>query len=137
MSHFLSSKSALAPDLPLFEGTPVISVMSVSQMPPLRYKAAVLQLPGAPSVILAQTLFPQRTVLAVPLIRLLEPVQLAGAAVQGIQPQLFSFRANIGVLFSVIGKGIPLQLYVGTVMGGLGPDKERDSFGYVPAAPGT
>ena len=53
----------------------VISIMSVRQMPlPLRREIAVLQFPGAPSVILAQTLLPQRAALAVPLIRLVEPV---------------------------------------------------------------
>ena len=75
MPPFLSSKRALAPDLPLFERILVISIMSVRQMPlPLRREIAVLQFPGAPSVILAQTLLPQRAALAVPLIRLVEPV---------------------------------------------------------------
>lgn len=95
---------------------------------PLRCEIAVLQFPGASSVILAQTLFPQRAALAVLLICLIEPVQPAGAPVQGIQPQLFSRWADIGVLLSVIGKSIPLQLDVDTVMGGLWPDKERDSL---------
>ena len=130
MPPLLSGKSTLTPDLPLFERISVISVISVSQMPlPLWREVAVLQFPCAPSVILTQTLFPQRAAPAVLLIRLIEPpVQPAGAAAQGIQPQLFSCRADIGILLSVIGKGIPFQLYVGTVVGGLGPDKERDSL---------
>lgn len=97
MPPHLSGKSTLTPDLPLFERISVISVISVSQMPlPLWREAAVLQFPCAPSVILTQTLFPQ--------------------------------RAAPAVLLSVTGKGIPLQLCVGAVMGGLGPDKERDSL---------
>lgn len=105
----------------------IISIISVSQMPlPLRCEIAVLQFPGASSVILAQTLFPQRAALAVLLICLIEPVQPAGASVQGIQPQLFPCWADIGVLLSVIEKIIPLQLDGGTVMDGLGLDKEHN-----------
>ena len=93
---------------------------------PLGCKIAVLQFPGAPSVILAQTLFPQRAALAILFICLIEPVQPTGTAMQRIQPQLFSSRADIGVLFSIIGKSIPFQLHIGTVMDGLRPDKESD-----------
>ena len=97
MAPLLGGKRALAPDLPFFQSFPVISIMSAGQMPlPLGCKITVFQLSGAPPVILAQTLFPQ--------------------------------RAAPAVLLSVTGKGIPLQLCVGTVMGGLGPDKERDSL---------
>ena len=71
---------------------------------PLGCKIAVFQFPGASPVLLTQTLFPQRAALAFLLIRLVEPVQPAGTAVQCIQPQLFSSRADIGVLFSIIEK---------------------------------
>ena len=93
---------------------------------PLRREIAVLQFPGALPVILAQALLTQRAALAVPFIRLVEPVQPTGTAVQRIQPQQFSGGADIGILFSIIGKSIPFQLHTGTVMGGLGPDKESD-----------
>lgn len=32
----------------------------------------------------------------------------------------------IGILLSIIGKDIPFHLCIGTVIGGLGPDKEND-----------
>lgn len=57
---------------------------------------------------------------------LIEPVQPTGAAVQRIQPQQFSSGADVGILLSIIGKGIPFHLCIGTVIGGLGPDKESD-----------
>ena len=62
----------------LFNLHHVISVMSAGQMPlPLGCKITVFQLSGTLPVILTQTLFPQRAALAVPFVRLIEPVQPA------------------------------------------------------------
>ncbi len=47
---------------------------------------------------------------------------------QRIQLQLFSGGADIGILFSIIGKSISLHFYIRAVMDRLGPDKERDSL---------
>ena len=103
--------------------------MSAGQMPlPLGCKITVFQLSGAPPVILTQTLFPQRAALAVPFVRLIEPIQPAGTAVQCIQPQLFPCGADIGALSSIIGKRLPFQLHIGTVMGRLRLDKESDAM---------
>lgn len=103
--------------------------MSAGQMPlPLGCKITVFQLSGAPPVILAQTLFPQRAALAVPFVRLIEPIQPAGTAVQCIQPQLFPSGADIGVLSGIVEKRLSFQLHIGTVMGRLMPDKESDAM---------
>lgn len=83
MLPLLGGKSVLASDLPLLQRLLVIGVMLPGQMPlPLRREIAVFQLPGAALITLAQTPLPQETALAVPLIRQIDPVQPAGAAVE-------------------------------------------------------
>ena len=69
----------------------------------------MLQLSRAALVLLAQAFFAQRTALTVLFVCQIQPVQPAGAAVEGIQLQQFVIGADIRVQAFLISEGVPLD----------------------------